>query len=175
MFFWQYKHRAKVLELELSAVQNSVAQLNEEKRLLESRFEAETKALEVAKVQQALSRRLMAGLGQFGNSLKELKGSFSELSQLLGSRRSEALKTRDESGQVRDRMVSLVQRLGDARNSAASSARSAHWGNGIIKGEAINSTRAKWILEPLKSPTGWCTFMPKRLCKLIMTVAQKML
>ncbi|MCL1482586.1 MULTISPECIES: methyl-accepting chemotaxis protein [unclassified Marinobacter] len=123
MFFWQYKHRAKVLELELSAVQNSVAQLNEEKRLLESRFEAETKALEEAKVQQALSRRLMAGLGQFGNSLKELKGSFSELSQLLGSRRSEALKTRDESGQVRDRMVSLVQRLGDARNSAASSAR----------------------------------------------------
>lgn len=33
----------------------------------------------------------------------------------------EALRTRDESGQVRDRMVSLVQRLGDAQKSLASS------------------------------------------------------
>jgi|AntDeeMinimDraft_5_1070356.scaffolds.fasta_scaffold02328_6 hypothetical protein len=121
MFFWRYKTWAEVLEKELSAARDGAARLVEEKRLLEARLEAEAGALGEAKAQQETSQRLLAGLGPFGNSLEELKGSFGELSQLLSTRRNEALRTRDESGQVRDRMVSLVQRLGDARKSVASS------------------------------------------------------
>jgi len=122
MFFGRYKKQIEVLEQELSAVKAGAARLGEDKRLLEARLEAETRALQEVTAQQQLGQRLMSGLGQFGNSLTELKGSFGELSLLLGSRRNEALRTRDESGQVRDQMVSLVQRLGGARNSAASSA-----------------------------------------------------
>ena len=122
MFFGRYKKQIEVLEQELSAVKEGAARLGEDRHLLEARLEAETRALQEVTAQQQLGQRLMSGLGQFGNSLTELKGSFGELSLLLGSRRNEALRTRDESGQVRDQMVSLVQRLGGARNSAASSA-----------------------------------------------------
>ena len=122
MFFWRYKQQVEVLEQELSAAKEGAAKLSEDRRLIEARLEAETRALQEVTAQQELGRRLMSGLGQFGNSLSELKGSFGELSLLLGSRRNEALRTWDESGQVRDRMVSLVQRLGGARESAASSA-----------------------------------------------------
>ncbi|MGO1750006.1 MAG: methyl-accepting chemotaxis protein [Marinobacter sp.] len=122
MFFGRYKKQIEVLEQKLSTAKESETKLSEDKHLIEARLEAETKKLQEVTAQQELSRRLMSGLGQFGDSLSELKGSFGELSLLLGSRRSEALKTRDESGQVRDQMVSLVQRLGDARQSAANSA-----------------------------------------------------
>lgn len=122
MFFGRYKKQIEVLEQQLSAAKESETKLSEDKHLLEVQLEEEIKALQEVTAQQTLSRRLMSGLGQFGNSLSELKGSFGELSQLLGSRRSEALKTRDESGQVKDQMVSLVQRLSGARQSAANSA-----------------------------------------------------
>src|SRR5690554_6160036 len=122
MFFGRYKKQIEVLEQQLSAAKESETKLSEDKHLLEVQLEEKIKALQEVTAQQTLSRRLMSGLGQFGNSLSELKGSFGELSQLLGSRRSEALKTRDESGQVKDQMVSLVQRLSGARQSAANSA-----------------------------------------------------
>jgi len=122
MFFGRYKKQIEVLEQQLSAAKESETKLSEDKHLLEVQLEEKIKALQEVTAQQTLSRRLMSGLGQFGNSLNELKGSFGELSQLLGSRRSEALKTRDESGQVKDQMVSLVQRLSGARQSAANSA-----------------------------------------------------
>jgi len=122
MFFGRYKKQIDELEQQLSAVRESEAKLCQEKSQLEVQLESEAKALQYAMAQQELGRRLMSGLGQFGHSLSELKGSFGELSLLLGSRRNEALKTRDESGQVKDQMVSLVQRLGGARASAHSSA-----------------------------------------------------
>lgn len=123
MFFWQYKKCIGILEQELAASREETEQLRRKNGQLEARLESERKALEEVASKQALSLRLMAGLGQFGSSLKELKGSFGELSELLGSRRSDALTTRDESGQVSDQMASLVQRLGRARVSAAASAR----------------------------------------------------
>lgn len=123
MLFGQGKKRAEALEKELAAAREVAARLREENDRLQSRFEAEAQARQEVETQQQLSRRLMSGLGQFGHSLSELKDSFAELSLLLGSRRNEALRTRDESGQVRDGMVSLVQRLGNARKSSASSAR----------------------------------------------------
>ncbi|GGE54611.1 chemotaxis protein [Streptosporangium jomthongense] len=122
MFLGRYKKQIEVLEQQLYAAKENEKKLSQDKHLLEVRLESETKALQEAAVQQELGRRLMSGLVQFGNSLSELKGSFGELSLLLGSRRNEALKTRDESGQVKDQMVSLVQRLGGARASAHSSA-----------------------------------------------------
>lgn len=122
MFFGRYKKQIEELEQQLYMTREREAKLGEDKHILETQLEAKTRALQEVTAQQALSRRLMSGLGQFGTSLSELKGSFGELSQLLGSRRNEALKTRDESGEVRDKMVSLVQKLGGARKSAASSA-----------------------------------------------------
>ncbi|MGO1461946.1 MAG: methyl-accepting chemotaxis protein [Marinobacter sp.] len=122
MFFGRYKKQIEVLEQQLSTARESEKKLCEDKHFLEVQLEEKTKALQKVTAQQALGRRLMSGLGQFGSSLSELKGSFGELSQLLGSRRNEALKTRDESGQVKDGMVSLVERLGSARKSAANSA-----------------------------------------------------
>src|SRR5690554_5477773 len=122
MFLGRYKKQIEVLEQQLSAAKESETKLSQDKHFLEVRLESETKALQEALAQQELGRRLMSGLGQFGHSLSELKGSFGELSLLLGSRRNDALKARDESGWVKDQMVSLVQRLGGACASARTSA-----------------------------------------------------
>ncbi|PHQ27305.1 hypothetical protein CLH62_06960 [Marinobacter guineae] len=122
MSFWPSTKRAEALESELSALKEAFAEVSEQKRSLEAGLEEEHCALAQSRAELQLSRRLMAGLGQFGSSLTELKGSFSELSDLLGSRRSEALKTRDESGRVRDGMAMLVQKLGGARQRVVSSA-----------------------------------------------------
>ncbi|WP_341582585.1 methyl-accepting chemotaxis protein [Marinobacter metalliresistant] len=122
MTFWPSTKRAELLEGELSALKEAYGQISEQKRVLESRLEAETDALEQTQAELKLSHRLMSGLGQFGSSLSELKGSFSELSDLLGSRRSEALKTRDESSRVRDGMALLIQQLGGARERVLNSA-----------------------------------------------------
>lgn len=122
MGFWPSTKRAEMLERELSALQQAYNQVREQNQGLESTLNAESDALEEARAKLQLSHRLMSGLGQFGSSLSELKGSFSELSDLLGSRRREALRTRDESGQVRDEMVSLIRRMGGARERVVSSA-----------------------------------------------------
>lgn len=98
-------------------------QLREQRDTLNASLKERSYSLDEARSQLGLNRRLMSGLGQFGSSLSALKDSFGELSQMLGSRRNDALATRDESGQVRDSMASLVGRLGIARKSAASSAR----------------------------------------------------
>lgn len=121
MFVGRYKKQAQTLKQELVSAKAEMAKLAEDKSSLELQLESKAGELETVKAQQELSTRLMSGLGRFGSSLSELKGSFSELSLLLNSRRSEALKTRDESGDVRDNMVSLVQRLGEVRASTASS------------------------------------------------------
>jgi len=122
MSFWPSTKRAEALEAELATVKQELAEVSEQKRSLETRLDEEQRALEQSGAELQISQRLMAGLGQFGSSLTELKGSFSELSDLLGSRRSEALKTRDESGRVRDGMATLIQRLGGARERVVSSA-----------------------------------------------------
>lgn len=122
MGFWPSAKRVEALELELSALQGAFAEVNEQNRALEASLEQERLSLAQSREETALSQRLMAGLGQFGSSLSELKGSFSELSDLLGSRKSEALKTRDESGQVRDGMALVIQQLGGARERVVNSA-----------------------------------------------------
>lgn len=122
MGFWPSTKRAAALESELSALKKTTAEVTEQNRALAVSLEQAHFALALSREKTALSQRLMAGLGQFGSSLTELKGSFSELSDLLGSRRSEALKTRDESGQVRDGMALLIQQLGGARERVVTSA-----------------------------------------------------
>lgn len=122
MFFGRYKKQIEGLEKELFTAKENAAKLREDKRFLEAQLQAETEAVKDITARQELGQRLMSGLGQFGHSLSELKGSFGELSLLLGSRRNEALRTRDEGGEVREKMVSLVHRLGGARTSAARSA-----------------------------------------------------
>lgn len=122
MGFWSSTKRAEVLEVELSALKTAFAELSDENRGLQLMLEEERGALAELRSELGLGRRLMAGLGQFGTSLTELKGSFGELSALLGSRRSDALRTRDESGQVRDRMAILIDTLGSAREQAIHSA-----------------------------------------------------
>jgi len=122
MGFWPSTKRVEALEAELSALHSTVAEVTEHNHRLEAEVEEERRALAETRSKLELRHRLMAGLGQFGSSLTELKGSFSDLSDLLSSRRSEALKTRDESGQVRDGMATLVQRLDGARQRVISSA-----------------------------------------------------
>lgn len=122
MGFWPTTKRVELLEGEVSAVNRAFAELDEQHHRLKEELAEERRALAEARSELELGHRLMAGLGQFGSSLTELKGSFSDLSNLLGSRRREALKTRDESGQVRDGMTTLVQRLDDAREKVVSSA-----------------------------------------------------
>src|SRR5690554_6320876 len=120
--FWPSTKRVEALEAELSALNKAYAERDEQNRRLEAELEEERSALVKTRSELELGHRLMAGLGQFSSSLSELKGSFSELSDLLGSRRSEALKTGDESGQVRDGMATVVQRLDGARQRVVSSA-----------------------------------------------------
>lgn len=122
MGFWPSTKRAEALKAELSAVNKAFAEVSGQNRRLEAELEEERRALAGTRSELELGHRLMAGLGQFGSSLTELKGSFSDLSDLLGSRRSEALRTRDESGQVRDGMATLVKRLDGARERVVSSA-----------------------------------------------------
>lgn len=121
MGLWPSTKRAEALESELLALNKAFVEVSEQSSRLEAKLEEERSALAHSQAELQLNRRLMAGLGQFGSSLTELKGSFSDLSELLGSRRSEALKTRDESGKVRDGMTTLVQRLDSARERVASS------------------------------------------------------
>lgn len=122
MGFWPSTQRAELLERELSALQQAFDQMRKQNQGLERNLSAESDALVQVRAELYLGQRLMSGLGQFGSSLAELKGSFSELSDLLGSRRREALRTRDESGQLRDGMALLIQRLGGARERVVSSA-----------------------------------------------------
>lgn len=122
MGFWPSTKRAEALQAELSLRNKAFAELEQRNQTLEAQLEQERQALQTSHAELQLSRRLMAGLGQFGSSLTELKGSFNDLSELLGSRRSDALKTRDESGQVRDGMATLVQRLDRAREQVVDSA-----------------------------------------------------
>jgi methyl-accepting chemotaxis protein len=110
------------LQSEVLALREENKRLREQTEDLGASLEERSYSLDEARSQLGLNRRLMSGLGQFGSSLSALKGSFAELSQMLGSRRNDALATRDESGLVRDNMASLVGRLGAARRSAASSA-----------------------------------------------------
>tara|TARA_R110000823_G_scaffold115950_1_gene238826 strand:- start:15 stop:227 length:213 start_codon:yes stop_codon:yes gene_type:complete len=63
MFFGRYKKQIEVLEQELSAVKEGAARLGEDRRLLEARLEAETRALQEVTAQQQLGQRLMSGLG----------------------------------------------------------------------------------------------------------------
>lgn len=118
------KNRVKAVELEnqIAALKQENQQLRQQQQQLKVEASQEVAALQEAKRQLAISRRLMAGLGQFGSSLSAVKSSFGELSQMLGSHRSDAQTTRDESGRVRDSMTSLVGWLGTARESAARSA-----------------------------------------------------
>ncbi|KMQ76183.1 methyl-accepting chemotaxis protein [Marinobacter subterrani] len=122
MGFWPSTKRAEALEAELSALNKAFAEASEQNRRLEAELEEERRSLTETRSELMLGHRLLAGLGQFGSSLTELKGSFSDLSDLLGSRRSEALKTRDESARVRDGMTMLVQRLDGARQRVVNSA-----------------------------------------------------
>ncbi|WP_417548508.1 methyl-accepting chemotaxis protein [Marinobacter segnicrescens] len=122
MGFWPSTKRVDALEEELSALNEALSAVGERNRRLEAELEEERRALAEARSEVELGHRLMAGLGQFGSSMTVLKGSFSELSDLLGSRRSDALKTRDESSQIRDGMAKLVERLDSARVRVASSA-----------------------------------------------------
>lgn len=121
MAFWSSTKRVETLESELSVLNRAFAELCEQNVRLETELEEERKVLAETRSELELGHRLMAGLGQFGSSLTELKGSFSDLSDLLGSRRSDALRTRDESGQVRDGMATLVRRLDGARQKVVSS------------------------------------------------------
>ena len=122
MGLWPFMKRSEALESELSTLNRAFLEVSEQSSMLEAKLEEERRALAHSQAELQINRRLMAGLGQFGSSLTELKGSFSDLSDLLGSRRSEALRTRDESGQVRDGMATLVQRLDGARERVVSSA-----------------------------------------------------
>src|SRR5690554_6208653 len=122
MSLWPSTRRAEALDAELSALKGDFAELSRENRQLQARLEEERRAKEQSRSELEISHRLMAGLGQFGSSLRELKGSFSELSGLLGSRRKEALQTRDESAQARDDITSLIQQLDNARQQVISSA-----------------------------------------------------
>ncbi len=121
MIFWLFSKRADVLKQELVDVRKEIARVTGQNERLEAKLEEQQHALAEAQARLELNQRLMMGLGKFGDSLAQLKISFTELSHLLSSRRNEALTTRDESGQVRDRMAALVHGLGEACNSAATS------------------------------------------------------
>ncbi|MGO1247556.1 MAG: methyl-accepting chemotaxis protein [Oceanisphaera sp.] len=122
MFFSANKKKATQLSAQLTHSQQEVLQLVAEKQQLEQQLREQDAELQSAKSQLYLGHKLMSGLGQFGHSLSELKGSFSELSQMLGTRRDEALTTRDESEHVRDGMHTLVDQLNEAKAHAMESA-----------------------------------------------------
>lgn len=122
MLFKKFKMTINRLEQEMVELKMENEQLREQRDNLEAGLDEQGEVLNEARSQLGLNRRLMSGLGQFGSSLSALKGSFGELSEMLGSRRNDALTTRDESGRVSDSMASLIGRLGEARRSAASSA-----------------------------------------------------
>lgn len=119
MLFLKARVKAGELEKEVRALRGEIELLQNQKKELEVRLKEKSSEFDKANGQVSLGYRLLSGLGKFGNSLSELKDSFAELSQMLGQRRADALTTRDESGQVRDMMASLVAELDAARNSAA--------------------------------------------------------
>lgn len=120
--FRKTKVMIEELQGEVTALRMENKGLRKQRDDLDTELRERNSSLDEARNQLGLNRRLMSGLGQFGSSLSALKDSFGELSQMLGSRRNDALTTRDESGQVRDSMASLVGRLDAARHSAACSA-----------------------------------------------------
>ncbi|MBB5320069.1 methyl-accepting chemotaxis protein [Marinobacter oulmenensis] len=123
MKFWQNGRQVRVLEQELARVQGELAVATGHRNELNEKLAQETDAHARTRHELAINQRLMSGLGQFGHSLTELKASFGELSGLLGSRRADALTTRDESGRVRDSVAVLIQRLESSRESATHSVR----------------------------------------------------
>ena len=121
MSFWKASKRAQALEQELGRVRAELDAVTQARDALAEQVDAEAQARARVRQELTVSQRLMTGLGQFGHSLTELKTSFGELSGLLGSRRADALTTRDESGRVRDSMAELIQQLESSRESATTS------------------------------------------------------
>ncbi len=145
------KTRMKIDELEQKIVElkRKNEQLREREATLKIELDEQTSSLTEARGQLSLNRRLMSGLGQFGSSLSALKGSFGELTEMLGSRRNDALTTRDESGRVRDGMASLIKRLGVARGSAASTAKQME----SLKTEARDITALVDVIDSVSDQT----------------------
>lgn len=122
MFFNRMRKKVEQLETELTIVRAEAQGLQQRNRVLEQQLNTQTEDLRAARTQHDLYQRLMSGLGQFGHSVSELKTSFASLSVMLGGRREDALRTRDESGQVRESMAKLVAQLTSATNNIADSA-----------------------------------------------------
>lgn len=122
MFFNASKKKAAQLSAQLLNTQQELLALQQDNAQLEQMLSVQESELQATKNQLYLGHKLMSGLGQFGQSLSELKGSFSDLSGMLGARRDEALTTRDESAQMRDGMRTLVDQLNEAKTHAMDSA-----------------------------------------------------
>lgn len=149
MFFNASKKKAAQLSTQLSSTQQELQQLAEEKQQLVTLLEQQEAELQSTKSQLYLGHKLMSGLGQFGQSLSELKGSFSELSQMLGTRRDEALTTRDESAQMRDGMHTLVEQLNEARIHAMDSAQQM----GSLESETNGITNLVHVIDGVSEQT----------------------
>lgn len=149
MFFNASKKKAEQLSRQLLSTQQDQQQLLEDKQQLELLLQQQEAELQSTKSELYLSHKLMSGLGQFGNSLSELKGSFSELSQMLGARRDEALTTRDESAQMRDGMRTLVDQLNEARTHAIDSADKM----GSLESETNGITNLVHVIESVSEQT----------------------
>ena len=122
MFFNASKKKTAQLSAQLLHTQQELRALQQDKMQLEQMLALQETELHATKSQLYLGHQLMSGLGQFGQSLSELKGSFSELSRMLSARRDEALTTRDQSAHMRDGMRTLVDQLNEARAHAMDSA-----------------------------------------------------
>jgi uncharacterized phage infection (PIP) family protein YhgE len=120
MMFRKARVRARETQEEVIRLREEANWLRSENERLELSLGEQTALFDKASSQHLLGRRLVSGLGQFGNSLSELKSSFADLSQMLGQHGTDALTTRDESRLMRDIMASLSEGLDSARNNAAS-------------------------------------------------------
>lgn len=122
MFFNAHKKKSALLAQQLLHTQQELKTSQQEQQQLAQRLQQQEAELTVSNNTLYLNQKLMAGLGQFSQSLSELKSSFSELSQRLGARRDDALTTRDASTQMRDGMTTLVKQLHEAKDHALDSA-----------------------------------------------------
>lgn len=119
---WVLKSRVVEQEQQLAAMSEELQILRRENEDQRQTLEALTARSEHADDNLQLFKKILNGLGDFGQSLQSLKGSFGELSTMLNARRADAQTSGQESSLMRDSMTSLVSRLDSARHEIHESA-----------------------------------------------------
>ena len=103
--------QVRQLELRVATEQQSLQEAHQKVEELEQRNAELITELAQLQRERQINQRVMAGLARFGDSLSSLKGSFTDLNNLLDSRREDSRQIAGESSSSAKDMLDLIASL----------------------------------------------------------------